>query len=88
MVPPVIHTFRIGVRTGAGYKSIARCSSLSSFILLKYVYNWLAIVLALRLSEFIPRGRLLWVLYSWRRACLLDFSHFGPFKKLISQIDP
>jgi hypothetical protein len=37
MVPPVIHTLRLGVRAIAGYK---RCSSLSLFIFLKYVCSW------------------------------------------------
>ena len=41
MVPPVIHTLRLGVRVTAGYRSVARCFSLSYFILLKYVYSWL-----------------------------------------------
>ncbi len=37
MVPPVIHTLRLGVHAIAGYK---RCSSLSLFIFLKYVCSW------------------------------------------------
>ena len=41
MVPHVIHTLRFGVRATAGYKSVARCSSLSLFIFLKYVCSWL-----------------------------------------------
>ena len=41
MVPPVIHTLRLGVRATTSYKSVARCSSLFLFIFLKYVYSWL-----------------------------------------------
>jgi hypothetical protein len=43
MVPPVTHTLRLEVRATAGYKFVARCSSLSSFIFLKYVYSWLIV---------------------------------------------
>jgi hypothetical protein len=41
MIPPIIHIVCLGVRAAAGYRSVARCSSLSSFISLKYVYSWL-----------------------------------------------
>ncbi|BAT02652.1 Os07g0616100 [Oryza sativa Japonica Group] len=41
MVPPVIRTLRLVVRAAAGYKSVVRCSSLSSFISLKYACSWL-----------------------------------------------
>ncbi|BAS74144.1 Os01g0728000, partial [Oryza sativa Japonica Group] len=41
LVPPAIHTLRLGVCAAAGYRSVARCSSLSSFNSLKYVYSWL-----------------------------------------------
>lgn len=41
MVPPVIRTLWFEVRATAGYKSVARCSSLSSFNSLKYIYSWL-----------------------------------------------
>ena len=43
MVPPVIHTRCFGVRAAAGYRSVACCSSISSFILLKYIYSWLIV---------------------------------------------
>jgi hypothetical protein len=38
-VPHVIHTLRLGVRAAAGYRYVAHCSSLSSFISLKYIYS-------------------------------------------------
>ena len=41
MVQPVIHTLRVGVRAAVGYKSVVRCSSLSFFTSLKYIYSWL-----------------------------------------------
>ena len=47
MVLPVIPTLRLEVRAVAGYRSVIRCFSLSSFISLKYVYSW-AIIPALR----------------------------------------
>ena len=43
MVPPAIHTLHLVVRVVVGYRSVDRCSSLSSFISLKYVYNWLIV---------------------------------------------
>ena len=43
MVPPIIHVLRFRVRAAAGYRSVACCSSLSSFISLKYVYSWLIV---------------------------------------------
>ncbi len=39
MVPPIIHTLCLGVHAVAGYRSIAHCSSLLSFVLLKYIYS-------------------------------------------------
>jgi hypothetical protein len=36
MVPPVMHTLCLGVRAAADYRFVARCSSLSSFILYTY----------------------------------------------------
>ncbi|BAS79900.1 Os02g0630650 [Oryza sativa Japonica Group] len=41
MVTHIIHTLRLEVRDAAGARSVARCSSLSSFISLKYIYSWL-----------------------------------------------
>ena len=35
------HTLRLIVRATAGYRSVARCFSLSFFIFLKYIYSWL-----------------------------------------------
>jgi hypothetical protein len=41
MVPPIMHILCLRVRAAAGYGSVVRCYSLSSFISLKYVYSWL-----------------------------------------------
>ena len=42
----------LGVRAIAGYKFIARCSPLSSFIFLKYIYSWLIICYCIRCNKF------------------------------------
>lgn len=42
MYGPTYHTHMyLGVCAVIGYKSIARCSYLSSYISLKYFYSWL-----------------------------------------------
>ena len=69
----------VSVRTAAGYRSVARYSSLSSFISLKYVYSWLiaryypcsnsgraqhrAIVLSLPSSSPVKGSRLLKIFF-------------------------
>lgn len=54
MVPPIIYTLRLGVRTAAGYRSVACCSFLSSFILLKYVYSWLIALACYCTCSYLP----------------------------------
>lgn len=43
MILLVVHTIYLKVYAIAGYKFVARCSSLSSFIFLKYVYSRLIV---------------------------------------------
>lgn len=46
MVPPAIHTLRLGVRPAADYKSVAHCSSLYLLkIYLQLVYSLLLYLL-------------------------------------------
>ena len=58
MVPPIIHTVCLGVRATLGYRSVAHCSFLLLFILLKYAYSWLIAVACYCIcSEAVPLSK-------------------------------